>query len=90
MDVGNPSSTQSSPLGFSYSSGSNLRFISVMDPDAANALVKMQLPGPERDAPGVLSNTLTLLNMYVQNQYFDFLYGHQVDNKGLPIQRFTP
>ena len=90
VDVGNPSSTQSSPLGFSYSSGSNLRFISVMDPAAANAQVKMQLPGPERDAPGVLSNTLTLLNMYVQNQYFDFLYGHQVDNKGLPTQRFTP
>ena len=43
-----------------------------------------------RDAPGVLSNTLTLLNMYVQNQYFDFLYGHQVDDKGLPTQRFTP
>ena len=60
-----------------------------MDPDAANALVKMQLPGLERDAPGALSNTLTLLNMYVQNQYFDFLYGHQVDNKGLPTQRFT-
>ena len=49
----------------------------------------MQLPGPERDAPAVLTNTLTLLNMYVLNQYFDFLYGHQVDNKGLSTQRFT-
>ena len=37
-----------------------------------------------------VSNTLTLVNMYVLNQYFDFLYGHQVDNKGLPTQRFTP
>jgi penicillin G amidase len=90
VDVGNPSSTQSSPLAFSYSSGSNMRFIAVMDPTPGNAQVKMQLPGPERDAPGVFSNTLTLLNMYVQNQYFDFLYGHQVDNKGLPTQRFTP
>jgi hypothetical protein len=27
--------------------------------------------------------------MYVQNQYFDFLYGHQADNKGLSAQRFT-
>ena len=44
---------------------------------------------PERDAPAVLSNSLTLLGMYVQNLYFDFLYGHQVDNKGLPTQRFT-
>jgi len=89
VDVGNPNSSQSSPLAFAYSSGSNLRFISVMDPAAANAQVKMQLPGPERDAPAVLTNTLTLLNMYVLNQYFDFLYGHQVDNKGLSTQRFT-
>jgi hypothetical protein len=50
----------------------------------------MQLPGPERDAAAVLSNTLTLVNMYVQNQYFDFLYGHQVDNRGFTTQGFTP
>jgi len=25
----------------------------------------------------------------VQNQYFDFPYGHQVDNKGVSTQRFT-
>ena len=62
-----------------------------MDPAAATAQVKMQLPGPERDAPyGTFSSTPDLLGMYVQNQYFDFLYGHQVDNKGLPTQRFTP
>jgi penicillin amidase len=90
VDVGNPNGSQSSPLGFAYGAGSNLRFIAVMDPAAANAQVKMQLPGPERDAPGVFSNTLTLLNMYVQNQYFDFPYGHQVDNRGLPTQGFTP
>jgi penicillin G amidase len=89
VDVGNPSGSQSSPLAFAYSSGSNLRFISVMDPVAANAQVKMQLPGPERDAPALFSNTLTLLGMYVQNQYFDFPYGHQVDNKGVSTQRFT-
>jgi hypothetical protein len=90
VDVGNPSGSQSSPLAFAYGAGSNVRFIAVMDPTAANAVVKMQLPGPERDAPAVLSNTLNLVNMYVQNQYFDFLYGHQVDNRGLTTQRFTP
>jgi len=90
VDVGNPDDPGSSPLGFSYSHGSNLRFIAVMDPDPTNAQVKMQLPGPERDAPVVFSSSLNLLNLYVQNQYFDFLYGHQVDNKGLPTQRFTP
>ena len=89
MDVGNPSGSQSSPLAFAYSSGSNVRFIAVMDPAAANAQVKMQLPGPERDAPALFSNTLTLLEMYVQNQYFDFPYGHQVDSKGVSTQRFT-
>jgi acyl-homoserine lactone acylase PvdQ len=89
VDVGNPSGSQSSPLAFAYGSGSNVRFISVMDPVPANAQVKMQLPGPERDAPALFLNTLTLLGMYVQNQYFDFPYGHQVDNKGVSTQRFT-
>ena len=90
VDVGNPSASQSSPLAFSYGSGSNVRFIAVMDPAAANAQVKMQLPGAERDGPyGLFSNSPNLLGMYVQNQYFDFLYGHQADNKGLSAQRFT-
>ena len=90
VDVGNPMASQSSSLAFAYDHGSSMRFIAVMDPAAPSAQVKMQLPGPERDAPAVLSSSLNLLNMYVQNQYFDFLYGHQVDNKGLPTQRFTP
>jgi acyl-homoserine lactone acylase PvdQ len=91
VDVGNPSGSQSSPLGFSYSSGSNVRFIAVMDPAAANAQVKMQLPGPERDAPfGLFATSPDLLGMYVQNQYFDFLYGNQIANKGVSAQGFTP
>jgi acyl-homoserine lactone acylase PvdQ len=91
VDVGNPSASQSSPLAFAYGSGSNVRFIAVMDPSAANAQVKMQLPGPERDGPfGVFANAPDLIGMYVQNQHFDFLYGHQVDGKGLSTQRFTP
>jgi penicillin amidase len=90
VDVGNPSGSQSSPLGFAYGSGSNVRFISVMDPAAANAQVKMQLPGPERDVPfGVFSSSPDLIGQYVTNTYFDFLYGHQIDNKGLSTQRFS-
>jgi penicillin amidase len=90
VDVGNPSGSQSSPLGFAYGSGSNVRHISVMDPNPANAQVRMQLPGPERDAPfGVFSSTPDLLGQYVQNQYFDFLHGHQIDNKGVSAQGFS-
>jgi penicillin G amidase len=90
VDVGNPSGSQSSPLGFAYGSGSNVRHISVMDPNPANAQVKMQLPGPERDAPfGVFSSTPDLLGQYVNNQYFDFLHGHQIDNKGVSAQGFS-
>jgi len=90
VDVGNPFGSQSSPLGFAYGSGSNVRHISVMDPNAASAVVKMQLPGPERDAPfGVFSSTPDLLGQYVQNQYFDFLHGHQIDNKGVSAQGFS-
>jgi penicillin amidase len=82
--------SQSSPLAFAYGSGSNVRHISVMDPNSANAQVKMQLPGPERDAPfGVFSSTPDLLGQYVQNQYFDFLHGHQIDNKGVSAQGFS-
>jgi acyl-homoserine lactone acylase PvdQ len=90
VDVGNPSGSQSSPLGFAYGSGSNVRFIAVMDPAAASAQVKMQLPGPERDTPfGVFSSTPDLIGQYATNTYFDFLYGHQIDNKGLATQRFS-
>jgi penicillin amidase len=90
VDVGDPDGSQSSPLAFTYSHGSNIRYISVMDPNAADAQVKMQLPGPERDAPfGVFASTPDLFGQYVQNQYFDFLYGHQIDNKGVSAQGFS-
>ncbi len=90
VDVGDPDGSQSSPLGQAYSHGSNIRYIAAMDPAAASAVVKMQLPGPERDAPfGVFSSTPDLIGQYVTNTYFDFLYGHQIDNKGLSTQRFS-
>jgi penicillin amidase len=88
VDVGNPVSSQSSVNGFAYTSGSNLRFIAVMDP--ANAQTKMQLPGPQRDVPTLFSSGPNLLGSYVLNQYFDFLYSHQVDAAAASVQTFNP
>ncbi len=89
VDVGSPDGSQSSLLGFSYSHGSNLRFIAEVG-DPAAAVTKMQLPGPERDAPsGVFSSTPDLLGQYVQNQYFDFALGHQVDANAVSVQGFS-
>ena len=89
VDVGSPDGSQSSLLGFSYSHGSNVRFIAEVG-DPAAAVTKMQLPGPERDAPyGVFSNTPDLLGQYVQNQYFDFALGHQVDANAVSVQGFS-
>ncbi len=89
VDVGSPDGSQSSPVGFSYSHGSNVRFIAEVG-DPAAAVTKMQLPGPERDAPyGVFSNTPDLLGQYVQNQYFDFALGHQVDANTVSVQGFS-
>src|SRR3954465_6628550 len=88
VDVGNPGGSQSSPLGFAYGSGSNVRHISGMDPNTPQ--VKVQLPGPGRDVPcGSFTNTTALLDQYVNNVYFDFLHGHQIDNKGASAQGFS-
>ena len=90
VDVGNPDGSQSSPLGFTYSHGSNVRHISVMDPIAANAIIKMQLPGPEHDGPsGLFASDPNLLLQWVQNQPFDYAFGHQVDGQAVAVQGFT-
>ncbi len=90
VDVGSPDGSQSTPLGFTYSHGSNLRFISVMDPAAATAVIKMQLPGPEHDGPsGLFASDPNLLLQYVQNQPFDYAFGHQVDAQAVAVQGFT-
>jgi hypothetical protein len=89
VDVATPDRSQSSLLGFSYSHGSNVRFIAEVG-DPATAVTKMQLPGPERDAPyGVFSSTPDLLGQYVQNQSFDFALGHQVDANAISVQGFS-
>jgi penicillin amidase len=89
VDVATPDRAQSSLLGFTYSHGSNVRFIAELG-DPAAAVTKMQLPGPERDAPyGVFSSTPDLLGQYVQNQSFDFALGHQVDANAISVQGFS-
>jgi acyl-homoserine lactone acylase PvdQ len=89
VDVGNPDGSQSSPLAFTYTHGSNVRFIADMSAPAT-ATIYMQLPGPERDGPyGVFSNTPDLLGQYVKNQYFNYLIGHEVDAAVVSAEGFT-
>jgi penicillin amidase len=90
VDVGNPDSSQSSPIGFNYSHGSNVRFVAQMGTDSASNVTKMQLPGPMRDGPYKLfADRPDLIGAYVNNQYFDFLTGHQVDSAAAATQTFT-
>ena len=88
VDVASPDGA-SGPTGFSYSHGSNVRFIAAMA-DATTSVTKMQLPGPQRDGPhGVFSNSADLLGQYVLNQYFDYALGHQIDAAAVSAEGFT-
>jgi penicillin amidase len=92
VDVGNPDSSQSTPLGFTYSHGSNVRFVSEVQTSTAatNTNNFMQLPGVEHDAKfGVFSSTHDLLTDYAGNVYFNYLMGHQVDNQVVSSQGFA-
>lgn len=71
VDVGSPS-LSGGGLDFGYRSGGNVRHISVMDP--ATPIIKMQLPGPERDTQALFVGP-DLLGQWVKNIYFDFAYG---------------
>ena len=84
VDVGNPS-LSGSGLDFAYSSGGNVRHISLMDP--AKPVVKMQLPGPERDGPTAFAGP-DLLGQWVKNTYFDFAFGAQIDGVAVSNQTF--
>jgi hypothetical protein len=89
VDVGNPDTTQSTPLGFTYSHGSNVRFIGEIQAPATSTIF-MQLPGLEHDAPfGVFANSLDLLTPYAGNQYFNYLMSHQVDSQAVSSQGFA-
>jgi penicillin G amidase len=84
VDVGAPSLTGSG-LDFSFSAGSNVRHISIMDP--ARPVVKMQLPGPERDATTQFVSPL--LGQWLTNTYFDFAFGDQINSTAVSTQPFT-
>jgi penicillin amidase len=84
VDVGNPS-LAGGGLDFAYTSGGNVRHISVMDP--AKPVVRMQLPGPERDGPTVFAGP-DLLGEWVTNTYFDFAFGNQIDGVAVSNQIF--
>jgi penicillin amidase len=85
VDVGSPSLSGGSG-DFQYFAGGNVRHISVMDP--AKPVVKMQLPGPERDNPALFVGP-DLLGQWVKNQYFDFAFGDQIKSAAVATQQFT-
>jgi hypothetical protein len=88
VDVGSPTGS-SGLLDFSYGHGSNVRFIAEMNA-AASAITKMQLPGPQSDAPGIFGlGGPDLLGLYVNNEYFDFALDHEVDASSASVMGFT-
>jgi acyl-homoserine lactone acylase PvdQ len=87
VDVGNPSLTGGAGLNFSFGSSGNVRHISLMDPDPAKSVVKMQLPGPERDGPAV-TTTPDLLGQWVRNSYFNYAAGSQISAAAVTTQTF--
>ena len=89
VDVGNPDASQTSPLGFTYSHGSNVRFIGEIEAPATSTIL-MQLPGVEHDAPfGNFVGSTDLLTPYAANQYFTYLMNHKVDAATVSTQGFS-
>jgi len=84
VDVGSPA-LSGIGLDFPYHAGGNVRHISLMDP--AKPVVKMQLPGPERDGPTLFGGP-DLLGQWVRNQYFDFAIGDQINGVAVSSQTF--
>ena len=82
VDVGSPS-LSGGGLNFPYFAGGNVRHISVMDP--AKPVVKMQLPGPERDGPTGFAGGPDLLGQWVKNSYFDFAFGDQINTANVTV-----
>jgi acyl-homoserine lactone acylase PvdQ len=85
VDVGTPSLSQTA-ANFAFGSGANVRHLSVMDP--ASPVVKMQLPGPERDVPFSSANP-ALLEQWLSNSYFDLPFGDQIDPVAVASEHFT-
>lgn len=85
VDVGNPILSGDS-LDFAYSSGSNLRFVALMDP--VTPVVRLQLPGPERDGPRS-ADKADLVGQWARNAYFDFALGNQIRDAVVAVQVFN-
>jgi penicillin amidase len=86
VDVGNPGLRSDFVLSFPYGSGSNVRWIAVLDGSAT----KEQLPGPEVDGP-LYPGSPGLLGEYVVNQYFDFPWGAAaISAATVRTQTFSP
>ena len=87
VDVGNPGLSEAG-TSFAFTSSGNVRHISVMDP--ASPVVKMQLPGPERDGPfGVIVGP-DLIGEWARNQYFDYATSGQIAAAAVASQTFSP
>jgi penicillin amidase len=86
VDVGSPA-LSGGGLDFAYRSGGNVRHISLMDADPAKAVIKMQLPGPERDGETAFVGP-DLLGQWVKNSYFDFAFGDQINGAAVSTQTF--
>ena len=86
VDVGNPGLRSDNVLSFQYGSGSNVRWIAVLD----GSTTKDQLPGPEIDGP-LYPGSPGLLGQYVVNEYFDFPYGAAaISAATVRTQTFSP
>jgi penicillin G amidase len=86
VDVGNPGLRADNVLSFPYGSGSNVRWIAVLDGSAT----KEQLPGPIEDGP-FYSSSPGLLGQYVSNDYFDFPWGATaISASTVRTQTFSP
>ena len=88
LDVGNPSMSGSATQGdFTFTSGSNVRHISVMSVD--RPIVRMQMPGAERDGSGSAAGP-DLLGQWARNVYFDLPFGDQIDRTATSTQIIDP
>ncbi|HEY5950533.1 MAG TPA: penicillin acylase family protein [Kofleriaceae bacterium] len=85
VDVATPT-LSGAPTDFSYVSSGQVRHISVMA--TASPIVKMQLPGPQRDEPAVFLGP-DLLGQWLTNTYFDFAFGAQIERAAVSTQTFT-
>jgi penicillin amidase len=84
VDVGSPG-LSGGGVEFPYGSSGNVRHISLMDP--SKPVMKMQLPGPERDGPTQFVGP-DLLGQWVKNTYFDFAFGDQINAVAVSNQTF--